>query len=108
VGGGGETEAGVEPRVREGDSILRFAVLWLIVAGPLTQLVQPPSAWAAAVIATIPVGMNPDGLRVDPTTHKVYVTNLNSGTVSLIDGATNPVIATIPVGAAPASARGAR
>jgi YVTN family beta-propeller protein len=51
-------------------------------------------------------GSNPQGVAVPPDSSKVYVTNGNfsappPGTVSVIDVATNKVIATIPVGAAP-------
>lgn len=52
----------------------------------------------SAVIATIPVGSEPWDIVVNPATHRIYVTNRGSGTVSVIDGATNTVIATIPVG----------
>jgi YVTN family beta-propeller protein len=38
---------------------------------------------------------------VTPDGSKVYVTNVNSNTVSVIDTATNTVIATIPVGTTP-------
>ena len=38
---------------------------------------------------------------MDPTTDTVYVTNMNSNTVSVIDGATNQVTDTVGVGAGP-------
>jgi YVTN family beta-propeller protein len=64
------------------------------------------SAAAAAanpytVTARMGVGKAPYGVGVDPSTNTVYVTNEASGTVSVIDGATNTVTATIvsPVGA---------
>ena len=52
-----------------------------------------------AVVATIPVGAKPVGVAVNTTTNRVYVANRfsNPATVSVIDGATNVVIATIPV-----------
>jgi YVTN family beta-propeller protein len=51
------------------------------------------------VIATIPVGVSPDGVAVTSDYRKVYVANFNEpGTVSVIDTATNAVTATIPVG----------
>ncbi len=53
------------------------------------------------VIATIPVGTNPVGVATDPTTNRVYVTNLASDTVSVIDGTTDKVVATIFVGYQP-------
>ena len=47
-----------------------------------------PSAWA----------MTPQSVRVDPATGHIYVANQGDDTVSVIDGASNPVIATVPVG----------
>jgi len=65
------------------------------------------------VIATIPVGTSPRlGVAADPTTNRIYVANVGSNNVSVIDGATNTEIDTdgnpangitrVPVGAAPA------
>ena len=47
---------------------------------------------------TIPVGGTPSGVAADSAAHTVYVTNYSSGTVSVIDEATNTVTHTIPVG----------
>jgi YVTN family beta-propeller protein len=54
-----------------------------------------------AVIATIPVGTNPNGVGVNPLTNRIFVTNQDDNTVSVINGVTNTVIATVPVGAHP-------
>ena len=43
----------------------------------------------------------PVGVAVDPATNTVYVANQDSGNVSVIDGATNTVTATISVGSNP-------
>src|SRR5258708_1598062 len=53
------------------------------------------------ISATIPVGLNPIGVAVNPDGSKVYVANLNARAVSVIDTATNTVITTIPVGSQP-------
>jgi YVTN family beta-propeller protein len=50
------------------------------------------------VVATIPVGINPEEAAVNPKTNTIYVTNDGGGTVSVISGKTNTVVATIPVG----------
>ena len=42
--------------------------------------------------------MNPWGIAYDPSNGYLYVTDWGSGTVSVINGKTNTVIATIPVG----------
>ncbi|HEV7375438.1 MAG TPA: YncE family protein, partial [Pyrinomonadaceae bacterium] len=52
----------------------------------LTRTIQ-----AQSVIATVPVGSHPYGVGVDPNParNRIYVANETSGTVSVIDGATN-------------------
>src|SRR5690349_21509146 len=52
----------------------------------------------ATVIATIPVGVLPYEVAANPRTNRVYVTNNNDATVSVLDGASNNVITTFPVG----------
>ena len=54
-----------------------------------------------AVVATVPVGLNPEYLAVTPDGTHVYVANQVSNTVSVIGTATNRVVATIPVGTFP-------
>jgi YVTN family beta-propeller protein len=49
----------------------------------------------------IPVGSVPSGVAVTPDGKHVYVTNHGSNNVSVIDTATNAVVATVPVGAGP-------
>jgi YVTN family beta-propeller protein len=41
-------------------------------------------------------------VAVNPATNRVYVANMGSGTVAVIDGAADRVVATIPVGLHPA------
>ena len=50
------------------------------------------------VVATIPVGLIPSAVVVNPASNLVYVTNYGSKTVSVIYAATNTVATTIPVG----------
>ena len=65
----------------------------------MRQLVLLIAASAALpVIATIPVGTHPGAIGVNVSTGRVYVGNIGDGTVSVIDGATSTVIATVPVG----------
>lgn len=51
------------------------------------------SSWN--LLATVPVGTTPAGVAVNATTNKVYVANSGSNDVSVIDGASNSVVATI-------------
>jgi YVTN family beta-propeller protein len=47
------------------------------------------------------VGSGPKGVAVNPTTNRIYVTNYYSHNVSVINGGTNTVVATVPVGSGP-------
>ena len=51
------------------------------------------------VIANVPVGSLPTAVAIDPTDTRVYVTNYYSNNLSVVDTATNTVVATIPVSA---------
>ena len=53
------------------------------------------------VVTLIPVGGNPRGVVVNPTTNRAYVANSNDNTVSVINTTTNKTIATINVGQYP-------
>ena len=55
-------------------------------------------------MATVPVGQTPVGLTVSPDGSHVYVPDYGSGDVSVIDTATETLVATVPVGANPHSA----
>jgi YVTN family beta-propeller protein len=48
------------------------------------------------VVSTINVGNSPNGVSVNPNTNKAYVANNYDNTVSVIDGGTNKVVATLP------------
>ena len=53
------------------------------------------------MIKTIPVGDVPWTIVYNPWVKDIYVSNVDSDTVSVIDGGTNTVIKTIPVGDSP-------
>ncbi|HWZ50176.1 MAG TPA: beta-propeller fold lactonase family protein [Granulicella sp.] len=46
---------------------------------------------------TLPVGLQPSGMAVNPVRDEVYVVNTGSGTVSVIDANRNAVVATVGV-----------
>lgn len=50
-----------------------------------------------AIVATIPVGTNPDGIIFEPATKTVWAFNGRSKDVTVIDAATQKVVATIPL-----------
>src|ERR1700709_2490273 len=53
----------------------------------------PPIAEAQSVTSSLVMGSTPYAVAVNPVTNKVYVANQNSGTVTVIDGATNTTTA---------------
>lgn len=57
------------------------------------------------ILAAIPLGAGLNGanqgIAVDATRHRVYVTNPDDNSVTIIDATTNTVVATVPVGAQP-------
>lgn len=66
---------------------LLLPLVVLFVGSLLTQ--------AQTVITTIPVGSSPQGVAVNPTTNHIYVTNVANDSVSVIDGTSSTVVATI-------------
>jgi DNA-binding beta-propeller fold protein YncE len=84
---------------------VRRSVL-LILAVSLGVMVLP--AVAQVVVATVPAGIGPYTLAVNPVTNKIYVTTpcgsdptcFSAGTVTVIDGVTNNTI-TVNAGVAP-------
>ena len=55
----------------------------------------------AEVLARIPTGSYPHGLRLSPDQSELYVANVEDGSVSVIDTASLAEVARIPVGKAP-------
>jgi YVTN family beta-propeller protein len=50
-----------------------------------------------SVLATIPAGTNPDGITFETVTKTVWAFNGRSNSVSVLDAASNAVIATVPL-----------
>jgi YVTN family beta-propeller protein len=83
-----------------------FRSMWLVFILAIATGTLP--AAAQTLIATVPVGNDPIGVEANPVTNLVYVANncgadpncgTNSpGTVTVINGATNAVVATVTVG----------
>jgi len=61
------------------------------------------SETGAAIAPPISVGTQPTSLAVDSVANMVYVTNFESGTVSVIDGSELKLVRTVPVESSPAS-----
>jgi DNA-binding beta-propeller fold protein YncE len=85
---------------------LRFQAVLLL----FTLAVLVPSAVAQTVIATVTAGVQPSATAVNPVTNNIYVVNSNcfnnggcssTGSVTVINGATNLPTATVNVGALP-------
>ena len=56
------------------------------------------------MLATVPVGSWPYGATYDAAKREVFVTNINSNNVSVINDTTDAVVATVPVGSEPSGA----
>lgn len=80
---------------------LASALNRLLRGSALLLALGASSAYAHTVIATVGVGSSPQDAAVNAVTNRIYVTNTNSNTVSVIDGATNAVTAAVPVGTWP-------
>ena len=72
------------------------------LATVLAPLAIPMVATAAPLGPTITAGANPSAAAINPRTNTLFVTNYSDNTVSVINGATNSVTATVLVGNHPA------
>ena len=70
---------------------LTFALVAALLLFPIAQL----TARADGVAATISVGSNPTSAAISPDGSRVYVSNNNGGSISVINTATNTVVSTI-------------
>ena len=66
----------------------------IYVSDPSNNTVHAISGVTNHVIATIPVGQEPEGIGVNEFTNTIYVGNYTSSSVSIIDGATESVTST--------------
>jgi YVTN family beta-propeller protein len=62
----------------------------------LATMVTGPCALAQNV-TSVPVGNDPGQVVVNPVTNTIYILNVGDNTVSVINGATNAVTATVPI-----------
>ena len=76
--------------------ILLFAVSSLLVHFPSEAFAEEEG-----VITTISVGSSPNAIAFDSENNRMYVTNYNDDTVSVINTADNSVIATVTIGNTP-------
>ncbi len=73
--------------------------LWVLLAYSFVLMSLPASA--QNLIATVPVGIAPVALAMNPATYKIFAVNWNSNNVTVIDGASNSVITNVSVGNSP-------
>ena len=57
--------------------------------------------WAQSTVITINVGESPQNMKYNPSNGNIYVSNSDSGDISVIDSDTNKVIHTIDAGDSP-------
>jgi YVTN family beta-propeller protein len=76
-----------------GRSLARQAAkLALVIGGSVVIPSSVPTLAETTIGSTIQVGTGPAGAAVNTSTGRVYITNFNGGSVSVIDGATDTVI----------------
>ncbi|MGD0115689.1 MAG: YncE family protein [Dehalococcoidia bacterium] len=83
-------------------SVTRLLLLGVVLA--CYALSPGPVEAQPRVVASIdlaPEARWPMAVAVDPTNNRIYVANYDTDNVSVIDGATNTVVATVPVGHGP-------
>jgi YVTN family beta-propeller protein len=78
-----------------GVALLVLLGVWVVVPSVQAQTTLSSPA------PSIGVGGTPSAMAVNPATGQVYVANFSSNNVSVIDGASNTVITTVPVGTQP-------
>lgn len=81
-------------------SVLRWLFSMLAVLVPVGAPASPALArplFGFTEIATVPVGRGPATVAVNSATNRIYTGNTGDRTISVIDGATNTVVHTIPV-----------
>jgi hypothetical protein len=74
---------------------MRRAVWVSVLVGGL------PFAPAQPVAHTVATGQQPIAIAVNESTHKAYIANHNSSSVTVIDGRTKSVVATVKTGSSP-------
>lgn len=79
---------------------LLLVVLIITFAYPGT-LSEINLTWADTIIATVGVGDFPQAVEYNPGNNNLYVANMDSDDVSVIDSSTNDVVATVDVGNGP-------
>jgi len=79
----------------------RATVTVVIMPNVVADIPPRPIPTLKGDISTIGVGSHPFDIAVNPTTNKIYINNIFSDTVSVIDGSNNTIDATIKVGVEP-------
>ena len=74
--------------------LLLLPAVALALAACVDATPPPPVPSRPFLVATVPVGIWPVGVAITPDGAFAYVTNFSSGTVSVIETASNTVIAT--------------
>src|SRR5437879_3454275 len=90
-------------------SVVRFVasviLLLAVVVTPTAAQTSPSTQVTQSglnLVTSVKVGAAPTGVAVNSSTNRVYVANGLSGTLSVVDGVTNVVAATVHLGVAPA------
>lgn len=74
-----------------------WAAPFAYITNELSDTVSVVDTATNNLVATVDVGLGPEGVAVNPTGTRVYVADLGNETISVIDTATNSLVATVPV-----------
>lgn len=77
------------------NSKLRFCFLCLLAVTFVA------TASGQRLLATVPIGGSPLNVAVNPSTEMIYVSQVGSNSVAVVDGTTNSVVANVPAGGEP-------
>jgi YVTN family beta-propeller protein len=77
-------------------ALARGALLVVILAGGVIAA-RVLAAPASPVVRTVAVGMNPNGVAIDAQSNRVFVTNRDDDSVSVLDAANGRVLRTVPL-----------
>src|ERR1700730_10442109 len=79
----------------KGSHSFQIAATLLFILFFVANTSYSQAAIPSSPASTIPVGDGPHGIVFDPLNGCLYVTNFEAGTISVINGSTNSVVATI-------------
>ena len=82
------------------------SMVYAVGKGGLPDSVQVVDSSTDTIVSTSSTGANPENVAVDEVADRIYVTDYDDGTLTVVDGTDNTVVGTITVGHSPTSVSG--